>query len=132
MNLKIARAAPLAALLLLGAAPPNAVAGTPAKEPGRQCFWTSQVSGYNTLDDKTVLVRVGVKDVYRLGLMGPCPDVDWSQSIALVSRGSSMICSGLDAEVITPSSIGPRKCAVRSVAKLTPEEAAAAQGKHRR
>lgn len=98
--------------------PPEAGAAT-AK---RQCFWTSQVNNFASSDDRIVNVRVGVKDVYQFEMLGRCNDVDWSQKIAVVSRGSSQICTGLDAEVIAPSPIGPQHCPVRSVRKLTPEE----------
>lgn len=129
MSSKLAHVSSIAALACLAGGPPLASA-EPAKSPARQCFWTHSVSGYNAVDDRTILVHVGVNDVYRLDLFGPCPDVDWSETIALVSRGTTRICSGLDAEIVTPSTIGPRRCAVQSVTKLTPEEAKAAQ--HRR
>jgi hypothetical protein len=51
--------------------------------------------------------------------------VDWAQHIALISRGSDYICSGIDAEIVTPSPIGPQRCAVRNIHKLTPAEIAA-------
>ena len=68
---------------------------------------------------------MGVKDVYRLDLLGPCPDIDWNWSIALESHGSSWICSPLDATIIAKSPIGPQRCPVRQVTKLTPQEVAA-------
>ncbi len=55
-------------------------------------------------------------------MFGTCQDMDWNQQIALVSRGSSSICNGMDAEVVTRSPIGPQRCPVRSVKKLTPDE----------
>jgi hypothetical protein len=58
-------------------------------------------------------------------MFGPCPDIDWNQRIALISRSGSTICTGMDAEVVTRSPIGPQRCPVRSVRKLTPEEIAA-------
>ena len=36
-----------------------------------------------------------------------------------------MICTGLDADIVTPSAIGPQRCAVRAIRKLTKEEAVA-------
>lgn len=96
-----------------------------AKAQPRQCFWTRQVNNFASDDDKVVNVRVGVKDVYQLEMLGRCHDIDWSQKIAIRSRGSSQICSGLDAEIITPSSIGPQRCQVSKVRKLTTEEIAA-------
>ena len=106
-----------------GAAGTSAAAQQPIS--ARQCFWSHQVNSFAAQGDRLVNLRVGVKDYFQLELMGPCPDVDWTQKIALVSRGGSTICSGLDAEIVTPSPIGPQKCPVKSVRKLTPTEVAA-------
>ena len=97
-----------------------AVTSAAAQQPisARQCFWSHQVNSFAAQGDRLVNLRVGVKDYFQLELMGPCPDVDWTQKIALVSRGGSTICSGLDAEIVTPSPIGPQKCPVKSVRKL--------------
>lgn len=114
--------------LLTGSATAPAFAKSP-EEPGakpqRQCFWTRQVNSFASNDERVVNIRVGVKDVYQLEMFGRCHDVDWSHNIAIRSRGSSYICTGLDAEIIAPSSIGPQRCAVRSVRKLTEAEAKA-------
>lgn len=115
-------AAAAAALLAAGAAP--ASSADKPKGP-RQCFWNHQVNSFAAQGDRIVNLRVGVKDYYQLELFAPCPDVEWTQKIALISRGSSTICSGLDAEVVTPTPIGPQKCMVRNVRKLTPTEVAA-------
>ena len=124
MNFKIPLAV-AAAGLLAGSAPGLAAAKSPL-EPGakapRQCFWTRQVNSFASNDDRIVNIRVGVKDVYQLEMFGRCTDVDWSNKIAIVSRGSSHICTGLDAEVIAPSPIGPQRCPVSRIRKLTPEE----------
>lgn len=111
-----------ASLVALAANP--ALAKSPL-EPGktpRQCFWTQRVTNFASSDERIVNVRVGVKEVWQLEMLGRCHDVDWTTQIALRSRGSSHICSGLDAEVIAPSPIGPQRCAVKSVRKLTEAE----------
>lgn len=123
-------ALPAAAALAMGlAAAPTTLAKSaaePAAKPARgQCFWTRQVTGFASNDERIVNVRVGVRDVYQLEMLGRCEDVTWNNEIAIVSRGSSHICSGLDAEIISPTTIGPRRCAVKSVRKLTAEEAKA-------
>lgn len=110
-------------------APASAVAAASGGE--RSCFWSRNVNGFRALDDDTVNLRVGVKDVYQLELLGRCPDVDWAQGIALESRGGSFICSGLDATIISPSSIGPQRCAVRTLRKLSDQEVAALEPKQR-
>lgn len=123
MNWNTPLALAAAATLSVTAAAP-AAAKSP-KEPeatAKQCFWASQVNGFASRDNRIVNVRVGVRDVYQFEMLGRCPDVNWSERIALVSRGRSSICSGLDAEIISPSPIGPQRCAVRDIRKLTPEE----------
>lgn len=93
-----------------------------AAKPKSQCFWTRQVNSFASNDDRIVNVRVGVKDVYQMEMFGHCNDVNWNDKIALVSRGSSYICTGMDAEIISPSPIGPQHCPVSKIRKLTPEE----------
>jgi hypothetical protein len=114
-----------AAMALLTSAAPVA-AKSPLEEgksPSRkQCFWTRQIYNFASNDPHIVNVRVGVKDVYQFEMFGRCEDVDWSHRIAVVSRGSSYICTGLDAEIIAPSPIGPTRCPVKTIRKLTPEE----------
>lgn len=95
--------------------------GTTARD-ARQCFRAADVNGFTAVDDRTVDVRAGVKDVYRLELIGYCPDVDWTQAIAIRSRGTSWICQGFDAELFVPSTIGTQRCRVKAVRKLTDEE----------
>lgn len=116
----------LAAALLAAALPAAPVAAKsptePEAKPARQCFWTRQVNSFASNDDRIVNLRVGVKDIYQLEMFGPCHDVEWSSQIAIRSRGSSYICTGLDAEIIAPSSIGSQRCPVRHVRKLTPAE----------
>lgn len=116
----------------LGLSAGAAQAADPAKpKPQRSCFWTRDVNSWSAADDHTVYIKVGVKDVYRLDLMGSCPDIDWSWKMGLESHGSSSICSALDATIIAQSPIGPQRCPVRQVTKLTPQEVAALPPKHR-
>lgn len=117
----------LAVVGLLLAAPASSLAAPelPATaKPQRQCFWTQRITSFAAPDDHTVNLRVGARDVYQMELFAPCPEVNWRQTIAVQSRGGSYICSGLDAEIIAPSSIGPQRCAVRTVRKLTAAEVA--------
>ena len=125
MSWKIAL--PLAAsLVALSAAAPVAAAKSPnqpAASARKQCFWTRQINNFASSDPNIVNVRVGVKDVYQFEMFGRCEEVDWANGIAVRARGgSSYICSGLDAEIITPSSLGPTRCAVRTVRMLSPDE----------
>lgn len=127
MRTTITRTAVLAAaaaMLFTGSATGETPAAKPAS-PKRECFLTSSVDSFAAADEKTLYVRVGVRDVYQFDMFGTCPDMDWNQRLALVSRGSSWICDGMDAEVVTHSPIGRQRCPVRSIRKLTPQEVAA-------
>jgi hypothetical protein len=126
MRMKIALAA-AAALVAGQAASPVALAKPDApRYEANQCFYTRNVTSFAAPDDKTLYVRVGVRDVYRFDMFGTCPDIDWNQRLALVSRGSSWICNGMDAEVITHATgLGHQRCPVAHMHKLTPEEVAA-------
>lgn len=130
IRISLSALAVLTALAACATPPANEGAGA-AGAPRRQCFFASSASSFSAVDERTVHVRVGVNDVYRLDLFGRCPDIDWNQQIALVSRGGSSICSGLDATIITKGPFGPQRCAVTNVAKLTPEEVAALKPKEK-
>jgi hypothetical protein len=130
---KITLAACTAALLALSTAAVAADAkpSSAKPKPKNECFFTQTIDGFAAPDEHTVYVRAGVRDVYKFQLMGICPDIDWSQRIALVSRSGSSICTGMDAEIVTHTQIGPQRCPVRSMHKLTPEEIAALPPKAR-
>jgi len=112
------------ATLLSGCAqqPPGAIAGAGAGA-GRQCFHADQVNGFSAVSDEVVNVSVGANSYFQFQLSGVCPDVDWSNRIALrTTGGSSWICQGLDAELFVPSPIGPQRCLVTGVRQISKEE----------
>jgi len=68
---------------------------------GRDCFYASNVTGYNMIDDRHVGVNVGASRHYILETMFNANDLDWTQAIALRSS-TGLICtgSGIGVEVI--------------------------------
>jgi hypothetical protein len=112
----------LAAVALTAADAPKPAKG--AKSADHKCFWARNVTSFEAADDTHVNIRVGARDVYAMTLFAPCPEVDWAHRVALKSRGSNYICSALDAELITPSSLGRQRCAIREIRYLTPAEVA--------
>jgi len=121
----------LAAALLLSLTTLSAACASDPKTASRSntqraCFYANDVDGFAAQDDRIVNVRVGVNDVYQFELFAPCPDVRWNETLGLQTRGgSNFICSGLDAEIVSPTPIGPQRCPVTNIRKLTPEEVAA-------
>ncbi len=116
-------AAAVGATVALSVQPQGAIAESPA----RDCFNSDSVSGFSAPDDKKIYVTVGASKVYELEVLGSCPNLDWTQSIGLKSRGSSFICTGMDVDLIVPQDgMGqPLRCAVRTIRRLTPDEVAA-------
>jgi hypothetical protein len=119
-------AATFAALSLLAgcaAAGDTEAGGATAAADARQCFRAGEVNGFSAGDDDTAYVTVRARDVYRLELSGICHNIDWAQRIAIRSmNGSSFVCRGHDAELIVPSPMGPDRCLVTEVTKLSEAE----------
>jgi hypothetical protein len=103
-----------------------------AREAPR-CFHASNARNFRSVNSTTVHLRVGRNDFYRLDLIGPCPDLDFSLRMGLETRGSSQICTGagLGTSIVVRGTRGPTRCAVRQITALTPEEVAALQPRHR-
>ena len=121
-------AAAAAATLLIAAGP------AAAAEP-RACFFSNELSNWREVGDRQVNLRVGVRDVYELKLLAPCQDLRYAESIGIETRGgSSSICSGLDVNLIVPSSVThsiPQRCMATSLRKLSKDEARALPPKER-
>lgn len=115
----------LTAMLATAAAP----AATAPKAP-QQCFWASQVSGFSDAGPSRALIRIGAREMWELTLSPGCPHVDWAMRIGIRSRTGERICPGRPAELLVPnaSESGFQRCLVRSIRKLSPAEAKAAQG----
>lgn len=93
-----------------------------AQSTGRQCFLAKQVYGFGNATDASVDVWVGASRYYRLDLIGPCHDINWSTGLVLrTTGGSDWICQGADAEIIVPGRIGGR-CLVSGVHPITKEQ----------
>ncbi|WP_454758582.1 DUF6491 family protein [Caulobacter segnis] len=116
-------------LAALVSASPVLAAGAKPERPKSACFRPDDVNGFTVIDDRTVDVTISPKNVYRLTLFSPSPDIDWSLRIGIYSRGRSWVCSGYDAEIIVPEATGRRRYPVTEVRKLTPEELAAEKKK---
>jgi hypothetical protein len=101
------------------------VATAGASSGAGHCFRAADVNGWRAGGQQAVYLRVGVNRVFRMQLMGPCPDINWSEDIGIEATGSPWICSGIDATIISPSPIGPRRCPVTGLQELSPSELAA-------
>ncbi|MEW9856170.1 DUF6491 family protein [Novosphingobium sp. M1R2S20] len=101
---------------------------TTAAAGASTCFFPSQVNGFQRASSTErgsddIVVTVGANRKYLFQTLGPCPDINWSETIAFDQFGPGQICDGRDVTLIVPSTIGPRRCPVRMIRELSPEEA---------
>lgn len=115
----------LRTIAVIGAAALVASAAPAREKPAggaRECFQLAAVTGYSGARDDHVYVHAGPRETYLFKTLGPCPDLDWSEAIALDPATAGPICTGIDVDLIVPSTIGPRRCPVSMIRKLAPGE----------
>lgn len=119
-----------ATLLSLLAAGP-ALAAAKGKPDRSACFHVSSINGWTPVDAQTVDVSISAKNVWRLTLFAPSPNIDWTLRIGIDTRGQSWLCSGqiVGAQIVVPGDIGMRRYPITEVRKLTPEELPAPKSK---
>jgi len=128
MKILAATALAIVAAMAVGASAQPSGGASPPPKPRPSCFWTSRIENFAAVDEQNLYLRVGIHDVYRAKLFSNCFDIDWVHHLALISRGSSLICEGpnLDVDVIVRDvAAGRQRCAVTEIRKLTPDEVAA-------
>jgi hypothetical protein len=109
-----------ASLLLAACQTPSDVAEADAKPDPRQgaevrniCF-QSQIRSWRENDNKSVIVEVGVRDEYKLELIGACRPEDAFTEIGLVSRGGGSCLSTGD-RLVTDERYGDASCSIRRI-----------------
>ena len=116
-------AAAAAGLMLLTAG--EAASAQDRHKPQAQCFLSSNVENFSAPDNRTVFLRVGVKEVWRLDLMNDCLDLPFRQHIGFESSGGDpWICTPIQATVVSRASGIPHRCPVSALHHLTPDEVA--------
>ena len=102
-----------------------------ATQGGRQCFRPGDVNSFSPVGDDVVYLRVGANRWFRAEILGTCPDIDYSQRVAIRSRGTNWVCQGMDAEFFVPGPLGVDRCPITSVRRLTDEEVQAYRAQQR-
>jgi len=127
--MRFALAALASALGLFLAMPPAVSDPAPPQPSGRRaCFFVNNFENWRAPDAKTIYIRVGLHEYYRLDLAASCPALLWPDSHLVTKwRGSNVVCSALDWDLKV--SQGPQgistPCIVKTMTALTPQEAAA-------
>ena len=110
----------------------SAAGSKSASSSDRECFLASEVDGFTDATDKSLVLSVSPRRYYRAETFGTCRDIDLREVIAIKSTGGSpWICSDLDAQLIVPSQIGPQRCFVRNLQRLSQAEVDVVRGRKR-
>lgn len=112
------------AATLVGCAAPADRSHRLAAGDVRQCFFLSQVDGYQRVKGSRdrILVTTGPRDTYEFEVFRPCPYLGDSEVMGFDQAGGGTICSGIDVDLIVPTPTGPQRCPVRMIRKLAPDE----------
>jgi hypothetical protein len=106
-------------------APPVLTAEQPvAARANAACVFASGLDNFQVLDnERLILWAPGRKQPYLITLAIPSPDMRWGESLGFYDRDNDgMICGyGPDAVVVPRGS--PQRIAIRSMEKITPEQA---------
>ena len=125
----IFRAAAVSAALLAAAAPASAAPASKAeapRAPSAPCFRLSDLGGHRIAAPDTLYYSVRRKEVYKFTFSGSClAGVTSSDPLILEPLGaSSQICKPIDLNLGVGGPVS-RRCIIKSIERLTPEQAAA-------
>ncbi len=97
------------------------------KTAARSCFLARDLGGWREAKPNLINLRTARDEYYQAVLYPSCPNIDFNNTIAIVTRTSDRVCEGDDAELIAPNGIGGRRdsCRIDRIRKLTDEEVAA-------
>jgi hypothetical protein len=96
-----------------------------------QCFFAAQFESWKAPDAKTIYIRVGVHDYYRLDLSTRCSLLQSPDSHLITKfEGTTSICAPIDWDLQVANSSGMRQgCIVKAMTRLSTDEAAAIPAK---
>ena len=92
------------------------------------CFFSRDFQQWRSPDPNTIFIRVGVNQFYRLGLAAPCTALQFPDAhLVNVFHGSDTVCAPIDWDLrVAQSPQGiTQQCIVKSMTRLTPDQAAA-------
>lgn len=126
----IFRAAAVSAALMTAAAAPAFAASAPKSDaprpPSAPCFRLSDLGGHKIAAPDTLYYSVRRKEVYKFTFSGSCfAGVTNSDPLVLEPLGaSSQICKPMDLNLGVGGPVS-RRCIIKSIERLTPEQAEA-------
>jgi hypothetical protein len=112
----------LAAAMIL----PAAASAQPAKPPARQCFFSRDWRGWKAVDNKSMYIRVGLNQIYRVEFSSGCPGLTSPNAHLITSSHTDSICSALDLDIKVSDLQGfSTPCIASKLSKLSAADMAA-------
>ncbi len=110
----------VAALTVGGSAGPAA-----AQKDRANCFRMSLLSSTRPDGDRRIYARVGVSTFYRIDLAHRCSSLPYEGNhlVLTPTPGSDLICGPLDLDLKVSDNGALEPCFIKSITRLTPEEA---------
>ena len=104
-----------------------AISSSAQAQPRDACFRMSQLQSTRAEGTQRVYFRVGVNTFYRLDLAHRCSSLPYPSDgfVLEPTGGRDLICGPLDLELKANDHGAIESCMVKSITRLTPEEAAA-------
>jgi hypothetical protein len=119
--------AAVAALGLAGAARAEA----PAAKPKSSCFFTRNWDGWRSPDEKTIYLRVNVRDIFKVDLSYGSSLLTWPDSHLINEvRGTDWVCQPIDLDLKVANDHFAEPLFIKAITRLTPEEVAAIPKKY--
>jgi hypothetical protein len=114
-------------VLLIAAAAAALLAAAPATaQPNRDnCFRMSMLSSTRPDGDRTIYARVGVSTFYRIDLAHRCSSLPYEGNFLVLTPtpGQDLICGPLDLDLKVNDHGANEPCFIKSITRLTPEQA---------
>jgi len=120
--------------LSLGAAAVLLLCASSALAQNRDnCFRMSQLQSTRADGDQRIYARVNVHDFYRIDLQFRCSSLPYADRgiVLKPAGGKDLICTPLDLDLKANNAGALEPCFIKSITRLTPEEAAAIPAKVR-
>ena len=95
------------------------------EEVNQVCF-TQQIRNWKANDSRSVIVEKGLRDEYKLDLVGTCDPRDAFMSIGLVSRVGGGSCLSRGDTLVTDARNSSGPCSIQRIYKWKPVEPAPA------
>jgi hypothetical protein len=124
MEILMSRTVPLA----LAASALALACATPAlAQKSDNCFRMSQLQSTRPDGTKRIYLRVNVNQYYRIDLAHACSSLPYAdRGIVMVpAGGNDLICAPIDLDIKANDHGALEPCFIKSITRLTPEEAAA-------